>query len=878
MSVTRRVATAWLWVAGGLTVALAFGVAPALGAVAPRIEEEFVTEVTSSGATLSAKIDPGEALTSYVFEYAPAGGSFTAVGEVEGRGSVPAGSAGVVVGVHVQNGLAAHTAYEFRVAVSNSASALTGETVSFVTQLGGGELELLDGRQWQLVTPPDKHGSSIEPQQREGGAIQAAANGAAISYIANGPVTSEPEGNRAPEMVQVLSRRGPAGWETRDIEAPEDAAKTFAIGAGSEYRVFSTDLSLALVQPHGETPLSPEASERTPYLREDATGRYVPLATAANTPPGTEFGGVPTSDFGDIQLAGATPDLSHVVVNSSVALTSQSAPEGGLYEWSEGRFRLVSVLPSGEPVQEGNFTALGFGGIGVRHAISDDGSRVIWAENREDHLELWSAHGSEAGHSIQLDTVQAGASGAERVEPQFQTASSDGSKIFFTDSQRLTADASATALNEPDLYECEIIEAPAGPSCELSDISVPLNAGETADVRGAVLGASEDGSYVYFVAGGVLAPGGKAGAYNLYVRHEGATRLIAALSAGDMNWEDLHNYGEPAELPAAVSANGRYLAFMSEESLTGYDNHDAANGEADEEVFLYDAQGGEGAGRLVCASCDPTGARPHGVYDSGIYPGLLVDHRKLWQGHWLAGSVPGWTTIDLTQAPYQPRYLSNSGRLFFDSPDALVAQADNGVEDVYEYEPAGVGGCSPASGLFGEGSGGCVGLISGGSSGEESAFLDASETGEDVFFLTAAPLVTSDVDSAYDIYDAQVCSASEPCVPAPVSPPPCATVDSCRAAPSPQPAIFGAPASQTFSGEGNPASAGATVKARAHTPTRAQLLAKALSACHRAHGARKRRRCERAARERYGATARHKAHGARDARGGAVRRVTRGQA
>lgn len=34
-------------------------------------------------------------------------------------------------------------------------------------------------------------------------------------------------------------------------------------------------------------------------------------------------------------------------------------------------------------------------------------------------------------------------------------------------------------------------------------------------------------------------------------------------------------------------------------------------------------------------------------------------------------------------------------------------------------------------------------------------------------------------------------------------PPACTTADACRAAPAPQPSIFGAPASQTFSGAGN---------------------------------------------------------------------------
>ena len=41
--------------------------------------------------------------------------------------------------------------------------------------------------------------------------------------------------------------------------------------------------------------------------------------------------------------------------------------------------------------------------------------------------------------------------------------------------------------------------------------------------------------------------------------------------------------------------------------------------------------------------------------------------------------------------PYQQRYLSDDGRLFFNSFDSLVPQDTNGKADVYEYEPAGVG-------------------------------------------------------------------------------------------------------------------------------------------------------------------------------------------
>src|SRR6202042_1238487 len=93
---------------------------------------------------------------------------------------------------------------------------------------------------------------------------------------------------------------------------------------------------------------------------------------------------------------------------------------------------------------------------------------------------------------------------------------------------------------------------------------------------------------------------------------------------------------------------------------------------------------------------------------------------------------------------HQPHYLSDSGRLFFDSNDALVPQDVDGTQDVYQYEPTGVGDCQSMSATFNADSEGCVGLISAGTSAEESVFLDASESGGDVFFMTFSRLAPQD--------------------------------------------------------------------------------------------------------------------------------------
>src|SRR5262249_13659994 len=143
-----------------------------------------------------------------------------------------------------------------------------------------------------------------------------------------------------------------------------------------------------------------------------------------------------------------------------------------------------------------------------------------------------------------------------------------------------------------------------------------------------------------------------------------------------------------------------------------------------------------------------------------------------------------------------------------------------GVENVYEYEPAGVGSCTAQEG--------CTGLISSGTSEQESAFVDAGETGADAFFVTAQPLVAADRDTNFDLYDARVCTSESPCLSSEfASSRPCETSDSCRAtAPNGEAPL--APAGTATAGPqanvSTPAPSHPAAKAPAKPLTRAQKL------------------------------------------------------
>jgi hypothetical protein len=871
------------------------------------IDGPWAEAMTSTTVTLAAQIDPQGMSTSYRVEY----GTSTAYGHTL-TGNVGEGTEYEVIGYHVQALLPA-TTYHYRVVTSNQCE--VGKTCTeqstdhtFTTLPAATTSSALpDGRAWELVTPANTGGALLDLSSAPS-PVAAASDGSAITYVGKGTVLGEePVSDNSLFPAQVFSRRGPHDWESQDINSPigptpegEDFFKK--VLSHGFYSVFSTDLASAVLstQPrHGV--LTADALKGTQYLRNDLTCRsepatcYTALLTPANTPPGTELEVLefPKKELISlVTVSAATPDLSHILLSSPLRLTGDAVEYvprpvpskgyqtvgigGNIYEWSGGRLQLVNVLPDGK-TDESQMANLGgdTNGSGeTQRAVSGDGRVVAWTVGTP-YVANQSVSNFRALYVRDMFEERTAHVGG--LHARYQTMSNDGSRVFY--------------LEKGDLYEYHVAPGTpydAGTTTDLTENHGPGEA--SAGVQESVSDVSEDGSSVYFVANGVLGDGAEHGARpgdcesvpltegtcNLYlVRNNGGAgweepKFIATLSSKDeKSWYSTSIGGEPilANVSSRISPDGRYLAFMSQRSLTGYDNVDAnpaayemhevqeklapvldTEGRPvrarDEEVFLYDSS----TGRLACVSCDPSGARPHGVLDGGSRP-LFVDPRvwgEVGDPHWLAGNLPGWeNTGGFGEKVYQPRYLSNDGRLFFDSPEALVAQDTNGLEDVYQYEPAGVGSCAVA--------GGCVSLMSSGHSGSESAFMDASENGDDVFFLSSDHLTTADTDTGYDVWDAHVCSASSPCLAPPVSPPPCSSGDTCKPAPAPQPELFGPAPSATFSGAGNVTPA-PPLTHKAKPLTRLQKLSKALASCRKRYKHSKKRRgaCERTARKHHG--------------------------
>jgi hypothetical protein len=598
------------------------------------------------------------------------------------------------------------------------------------------------------------------------------------------------EGSAGGELpVAHLSSRSGAGWETSSLVPPTpDAGAPATASLGYDFSAdlsqYVLDVPLQNLLPPGTKP-EPPAGIYNLYVHhsnpQPDESSYSLLTTApplAPLPPscGECFG---TSDLP--VFAGASSDFSHVIFEENEGLVGTGAPGApveSLYESTGGRVSLVGILPDETVASGGSEPGSGISTFysanntaashDVNHAISSDGHNIVFEAAADGGAPDSSQNGltelyDRLGGTSTVE-ISAPAEGATPPNPtprpaRFWAASADGSLVFFTSSAELTTQSNTGSGNaSDDLYQYDVSTR------TLTDLTVDTNQRDETSGAGVlgVLGTAEDGSYVYFVAKGELLPGeGEDGSPNLYVAHAGRLRFIATLNEADrQDWTSV-----PVLLQAYVTPDGRHLAFISINSLTGYDNHNQSNGqEANSEVYDYNAD----SGQLACASCDPSGARPMG----NAFIGAKLEAQ--------AGTPF-----------YLPRTLSDDGsRLFFSSPDPLAPRATNPFVKIFEYE------------------GGRINLISSGTSNFDAAFLDASPDGGDVFFATRSQLLPSDVDQLVDVYDARV-DGGFPQPPAPES----CEGSGCQGSPS-APPVLTTDISSTFVGAGNPSAEPPVIKSK----------------------------------------------------------------
>jgi hypothetical protein len=693
----------------------------------PAVLSESVSNTRTASTVLRAEIDPNGFGTHYIFQYLTAAQyeadspseRFSGATEAPiGGGEIGGGSIGEAETSII--GLTPDTAYRFRVVATSECNGGggepctgEGETFSFSTYplFPPG---LPDHRAYEMVSPAQKHGAEVLPAEPYISScfnlfvgfaeeckpranvrpfpMQSSPDGEALAY--EGQPFNPFEG--AVNYDSYVSRRTTSGWQTTALipAQPPSGVTQFAFDAGLDEGLLGSpsvgsERASLVLQP------TSQPGSLTPLLSEE--------------PPNRTSG----SNSLVVTYGGHSADFSRIFFTANDSLTEETpfAPEppdpgaskSDLYEWHEGQLAVVSVVPGNNTV----FAGASYASISPdTNAISEDGARVYFTD--------------EAGN---LYLREQGEVTRQINDPgHFLSASPDGSEVL---------------LSDGCLYSLE------------SESCTDLTEGK-GGFKGLV-GQSKDLSHIYFVDSAVVAENegasldskgnsqfAEAGKNNLYSWSGGEARFVAQLAAND----DIDNgttgpladwSPNPSHRSAEASPNGRFVAFASVLSLTGHDNVGLCGLNLNPkreyehtpapcpEAFLYDSA----TGKLVCASCNPTGEAPLGNTTLRLIEG--------------GENLP------------QPRYLTDEGRLYFDSQDSLVARDTNeGVEDVYEYSPQGAG----AEGTC-EREAGCTRLISAGTEPVDSNLIAVDETGKNVFFDTRDKLALKDKDELLDVYDAR---------------------------------------------------------------------------------------------------------------------------
>jgi hypothetical protein len=780
-------------------------------AVAPSLDAAAAGSLTSSSAELTARIDPNGADTTYRFEYGTTSSYGASV-------PAPAGDAGAgrsdVSVSQLVGGLSADTTYHWRVVASSVGGTVAGVDHTFVYSTAGAGLP--DGRAYEMVTPVHKNGAQVG-NVFLGLLAEFAEDGSrfilpTIQCLGGAVSCPAIRGNVG---TPVAFSRASGGWVTTPLAPPAtqlDHNSDLLYNAESGMALFSAS--------------TPPLGEDDFYARR-ADGSFVDIGPVY--PPSFGDLGPPAYAFEPQDgLTLATADLSHVVFEARSGFWPFDATAPGspsLFEYvGSGNAAPVLVGVSGGLGSTDLVSACGTTLDKRGGALSVDGRTVYFKAKR-----CSSGSGVNVGVEVPANELYARIDEARTVlisgrspldctgvclsspasDAVFEGASADGSKAFFMSTQQLTDSASedeSDSAEQGEVRECTNTHGVNGCNLYEYDSASPaghnllaVSACEVAGCEPRVQGAmaiSRDGSHVYFVAEGVLT--GRAnsqgqvaqdGADNLYVFERDARYPASRVSfIATLPGEEAREWGRGvsiASMEANVTPDGRFLVFYSDGALTADDTRvDGAR-----QVFRYDAQ----SGGLLRISIGEDGFNDNG--NAGVGNALFV---RAFLGFGTAGA---WRS--------DPSMSDDGSFVFFQSPVGLTPSALNDVQidpnrstayaaNVYEWHEGHVY-------LISDGRDTSAAALQGGSHGVSFSsveLLGASASGRDVFFSTADRLVPQDTDTQTDLYDARVCTASDPCIPAPPPEQAACGGEGCRGAPG-VPPVFGAPGSAVFSGAGN---------------------------------------------------------------------------
>ncbi|MGH2911210.1 MAG: hypothetical protein ACRDJ3_01905 [Solirubrobacteraceae bacterium] len=795
----------------------------------PSVSEETVSNVDTSRARVSAQIATGGLSVTYSVQY----GTTEAYGQETTPVEVPASTSSLLVQL---SGLQPGSEYHFRFRLSNNEGEEAGPDTTFKTVAqpveggsnGGegclneqireeqGSTYLPDCRAYEQVTPSFKAGYMFHPNSFS-------SDGNRAMIRSTGSVAGElGTGETAVGGSIYLDTRTPAGWTL----APLNASQARYAGQIPLSVEADSGMSLWVQNMLGQPPSTRDLYLRSSFSSKDFT-RVGPLNPHVNV--GEEPGNSMNTGL-KAGTVGATSDYGHILVQPGGAgddwpFDSTVGVPGSLYEYS-GTGNQQPVLvgvegPKGSTQLIGLCgAALGagfnYGGLAY-NALSRDGETIFFTVLPKGLANCSAAapaypalyariHGAlTSSQSAETVDVSARApepfcSGSCRTNPEsganFQGASEDGGRVYFTSTQQLVNEALDTTVggNSVTNEGCPKTEGGMG-VCNLYEYDFnspegtsPLRVVSAGDMLG-VAGIAEDGSHVYFVSRAKIAstatnPYGREareGAPNLYVYDAatGQTTYVATLAERDgTDWE--YGFQRPVEVSGEA---GRYVLFAS--SAPG-----VTPDETSEQAQLYEykaASAGEAA-ELVRVTQGEDGYAENG---NGVTAG--VNARRI------AGAAERLGNRSDFRSTTNPLNISENGRtVVFETAGQLsprAVSAAEGCTSVYEFRVA--------DGVLADG---VVRLLSDGQDvahhnadefcGAEFQRMDAS--GSDVLIVSGDSLVSNDVDSGlFDIYDVREGGGFA----VPVAASSCEG-GGCEGAVSMIP-VFAAPTTTTFAAQGN---------------------------------------------------------------------------
>jgi hypothetical protein len=735
-------------------------------ACAPVVALTFAEEITQTSAELGAHINPGGLKSTYYFEW----GITTSYGK-----RVPAtfdrqlGAGGeTLVAKEAINSLTSATKYHFRVVASNGKGTIEGGDEVFETLNSCG---MVDGRCYELVSPADKG-----PVGAAGDVValgkeltfQAHPTQPAIGYMM---AYGLPGATSSSEVIYA-AKRSPTGWSSSQLSAPALMAsgqpgsslpsKGWGLSTDLDCGVFSSPQPLA-----PGTPSGPLIDTSANLFKRGSDGKWTVITNLEPTNAQTEPG------LYAYRLAGMSPQCDRVIFTTKYRYPGILAPGGWkAYEWSSGVLSPVGMIPgSVEPVATSVGAGPGGGGVGdgentnYWNAISTDASRVYFT--------AVSKTGGDTGReavflrengAVAKDVSQSKTGTANDDDSIYQVASEDGSRVLFTARKGLATNGSSVGPNAcaSDGSGCDLYEyVVAGDT--LTDLSVDPD-GAGAGVAG-VLGASSDGTRVYFAARGQLVPGqGKTEAenladstYGIYFSDAGTLKFVTNVPQSFVSNNGLISSSGSGFWPSRVTPSGKHLLFQAIGDVGGFDGNPTLT------AYLYSADSGE----LVCISCRRDGKASLAIVgDSPLTRGV--------------------ETQNVNDPPLTVTDEGGSTRVFFISRDRLAFGAAEGKKSLYQWED------------------GQVSFIADSEPGIkfDLRFAGASANGSDIYFTTIDKLSWQDTDGKLDVYDARV-GGGIPEPPAP--PPPCNPLSesSCQGGATPVGAAAVVPGSAAFVGPGN---------------------------------------------------------------------------